>query len=726
MEKLNILLENCYGIKKLETSFDFSEEHSFLIYAPNGAMKTSLANTFSDLANNTPSKDRIFPSRIPKREIKKENGQDLMPSEVFVIDSYNDSFESKKVSTLLVNKSLKDKYDSIHEEIDKGKDKLTNELNKLSGLRSGVEDEISDAFTHKVEPFLVALESVKPRVMDKTEPSFSDIKYKEIFNDKVLDFLSKKDFKTKIQEYINKYNELIDASQYFKKGVFNHNNASTIAKNLVDNGFFAAEHSVFLHCNGATDKQIDSQEELEKVIEEEKTSILSNPALIRAFDDIDDVLKKNAELRGFRDYLIANDRIIIELENIAGFRQKLWISYLKSNEEIFLSLLDTYSKSKVAIDEIVRQAKLEATDWAKVVDTYNKRFFVPFRLMIKNQGDAILGVEAPTVTFVFKENDSGDEAPVEQKELIKILSGGEKRALYLLNIIFEVEARKKDGQKTLFIIDDIADSFDYQNKYAIIAYLKEMTENSQFFHIILTHNFDFFRTAKERLHISRDSRGSGDGHCLMVEKTKDETKLVKAEHFKPFEDYMNNLDQDKKFISSLAFVRNIIEYTKGLTDPWFLALTSVLHIKDSSESITKGDLEDIYKQTFPNLTINFTDKNKKVIELIFELADACLSTTNGINLENKIILSMAIRLKAEKYMIDKVTDKTPIEKNQTRILFDRFKQEFSGSEDEKIKILDRVNLMTPENIHLNSFMYEPILDMSDEHLKTLYTDVKNL
>jgi hypothetical protein len=35
-------------------------------------------------------------------------------------------------------------------------------------------------------------------------------------------------------------------------------------------------------------------------------------------------------------------------------------------------------------------------------------------------------------------------------------------------------------------------------------------------------------------------------------------------------------------------------------------------------------------------------------------------------------------------------------------------------------------LMTPENLHLNSFMYEPIVDMSDEHLKRLYNDVKKL
>jgi len=34
--------------------------------------------------------------------------------------------------------------------------------------------------------------------------------------------------------------------------------------------------------------------------------------------------------------------------------------------------------------------------------------------------------------------------------------------------------------------------------------------------------------------------------------------------------------------------------------------------------------------------------------------------------------------------------------------------------------------MTPENIHLNSFMYEPILDMDIVELKNLYEKVKTL
>lgn len=37
-----------------------------------------------------------------------------------------------------------------------------------------------------------------------------------------------------------------------------------------------------------------------------------------------------------------------------------------------------------------------------------------------------------------------------------------------------------------------------------------------------------------------------------------------------------------------------------------------------------------------------------------------------------------------------------------------------------------VNIITPENIHLNAFMFEPLIDMSDWSLKKLYCDLKLL
>lgn len=50
---------------------------------------------------------------------------------------------------------------------------------------------------------------------------------------------------------------------------------------------------------------------------------------------------------------------------------------------------------------------------------------------------------------------------------------------------------------------------------------------------------------------------------------------------------------------------------------------------------------------------------------------------------------------------------------------------FKGQESNHIDLIEEVNMMTPEGIHLNSFMYEPVIDMSAEHLVKLYNRCKN-
>ena len=73
-------------------------------------------------------------------------------------------------------------------------------------------------------------------------------------------------------------------------------------------------------------------------------------------------------------------------------------------------------------------------------------------------------------------------------------------------------------------------------------------------------------------------------------------------------------------------------------------------------------------------------------------------------------------------LINNATFVASIDSNQTSKLLKKFRELFSVN-TQAINVLERVALMTPENIHLNSFMYEPILDMSDEHLRKLYSDV---
>jgi hypothetical protein len=111
-----------------------------------------------------------------------------------------------------------------------------------------------------------------------------------------------------------------------------------------------------------------------------------------------------------------------------------------------------------------------------------------------------------------------------------------------------------------------------------------------------------------------------------------------------------------------------------------------------------------------------------------EEAKTCLGASDGLKLENKIVLAMATRIATERFMIRRIADDAFIAgltANQTQALIKKFKQKFPG-EDDAIRVLDRVALMTPENIHVNAFMYEPIVDMSEEHLKRLYTEVISL
>lgn len=717
MNKIKLKFQYCYGIKSLEKEFDFSNR-TFAIYAPNGSMKTSFAKTFNDYAYNKETTDLAFPERTTIREITAD-GQEVNSENVFVIEPYNEDYQSEKISTLLANKELKKTYDTIHKDIDKAKSELVNKLKQLSGLtgrKDSIEEVIENIFGKNFFDFITEIEKF---ISENDSLPFHDVQYQIVFNDKVINFLNTKDFKTSIKEYIEKYQELIEKSQYLKKE-FNFYHAENIQKQLETNNFFKVGHSINLF-DGNNKSEYSSSEELKETLEKEKEEVLNNPDLQKSFNAINDKLT-NTELRAFRDYLLENQEILPELVNLPEFAKKVWLAYFVNQKKLFLDLIKKYKDGQEEIKKLLKQATQEKTEWENVVGIFNTRFsHLPFHLNVKNRNDVILKDEVPTIEFVFKDGD--DKKIFKNKnDLLKILSTGEKRALYILNIIFEVEARKKEENETLFIIDDIADSFDYKNKYAIVEYLKYMSEIEKFYMIILTHNFDFFRTAQSRGISSYDQ-------CLIAVKNTSEIKLEQAEYLKnPFiRNWKNNLTDNKKLVSSIPFVRNITEYTQGKDNDDYLSLTSILHHKNNTETLTINNIKQIFENNIQNLNFPTDNLDKKILDLIFETADECLMAEEGINLENKIVLSISIRLKAEQFMKSKITDEdflNNIGANQTWKLLKKYEEEFNN-EKESIEILKRVNLITPENIHINSFMYEPILDMGDGELRELYTTVKD-
>ena len=726
MKKLTVQLENCYGIRKLDSAFDFTDQNVYAIYAPNGAMKSSFAQTFRDTSEGTPSRDRIFPDRPCSRKIVDENGQDLPQDSILVVRPYDEEVgHTEKTSTLLVNAPLRKEYEQLHVELDKAKEALLKALKARSGSKKDLESEISGAFTKSPHEFYRALVRIRDEVDSQKDAPFGDVRYDTIFDDKVLSFLGTKDFKTAIEAYVRKYNELLAASTYFRKGTFNYYNAATIAKNLADNGFFEAKHTVRL--NGDKPVDINSQAQLEEVITKEKEGISKDKDLRKKFADIEKLITKNVNVREFEAYLAENEALLPKLANLDSFKEEIWKSYLKKDIDLYHDVVLKYQAAEKRRAAIEQEANKQRTQWERVIDIFNDRFFVPFKLTATNRTSVILG-EQSLLSLGFTFEDGGGTAPVAKGTLIQSLSTGEKKALYILNIIFEVEVRRQAKQETLFIVDDIADSFDYKNKYAIIQYLQDIAEQPHFRQIILTHNFDFFRTVHSRS-LARYN------NCLMAAKSSSGLVLQPATGIKNIfvNDWKSNFFIDpRKRIACIPFIRNIIEYTKGEADPDFVKLTSLLHWKTDSGAITQHDLDLIYTRIFAPLgdskvdsTINGT---AQVTESIFEEARYCLKASEGINFEHKIVLSIAIRIAAERFMVSKINDSAfvaAISSNQTVRLLAKFKALFSG-DSTAINTILRVVLMTPENIHLNSFMYEPILDMSDEHLRKLYTDVLHL
>lgn len=149
-----------------------------------------------------------------------------------------------------------------------------------------------------------------------------------------------------------------------------------------------------------------------------------------------------------------------------------------------------------------------------------------------------------------------------------------------------------------------------------------------------------------------------------------------------------------------------------------------------TDTITLGDLCVIYKKILVDkAALSLTPANRTVIDLLTQEAEAIAAGADDhIEMEKKIVISIAIRLLAERHMIKRINNQAfvdAITTNQTVELLKEYKRAALGSTEE-IEKLEQVNLITPENIHLNSFMYEPILDMGSAHLRSLYVDVKAL
>ncbi len=730
VDTLSLNLKNCYGIGKLEVELEFKHK-GYAIYAPNGVMKTSFAKTMLDISKGEQPSDLAFPDRDSICDVKL-NEEPIKQEDIFVVRPYDEKYSPEGVSTLLANDDLKKRYEEVHKDIGEAKKDLDKKLRSLSGFgdrsRENIDSIIEGIFDGKYYDALLHLESELEGTKDAT---FGNADYKIIFDPKVLKLLTDDAVGATVEEFAQKYDELTESSPILRKQ-FQYHNINQVQQQLEANNFFNAGHSINLSDESGLEKtEFTTNESLLDKIEAEKLRVLSDITLRKKFDAFNAKLK-NKELQAFRDYITQNQHLLPELQDLDAYKRKLWLQYIHKARDEYDLLIAKYKSGQEELATIVSEARADPNDWDEVIKDFNRRFLhLPFKLFVENKPDVILKDTAPSIGFNFV--DGKDErvyAATQRGDLLRVLSTGEARALYILNIMFEVHTKWKIRKKTLFIFDDVADSFDYKNKFAIIDYLEDVVkvEDINFLAIILTHNFDFLRTI--------ESRNICPAHqCRMAFKNKGEITLSdfkQSDIQNPFQKWQGRLTEAVIQIAYIPFLRNVIEYTQGKKNADgsdnadYLILTNMLHYKDNSEGLKIEDYKEVFKQTFPNVTFPEIDLSLGILEHIFSTADQCLDANDGINLEHKIVLSVATRIWAEKYIIGKMRSSDasydPARKLTGHLVQD-FKDRFNN-QTEEIGLMKRINLITPSNIHINAFMYEPILDMGFGELKALYREVK--
>lgn len=717
MKKLGVDFSNCYGIRGLKHEFDFGRRSIAAVYAPNGMMKTSFLRVFDDHASGRMPVDLVYPDRTSSYLIVDELGTTVPPETILAVGSSSESYASGKTSTLMVNERLRVEYERLAESVKEQRDAVLQALARSMKLRGDVGAKLTAAYRRE-EKDLPELLVELGTLTESAESALTKVPYKLLFSDKIKEFLAKPGIKEALAEYVDRYNELLSSAKFFRPSGFNHTHAGNVSKALVDAKFFDASHSVNLSARDADTTVVENAEAFNELMQQEKAAILGDDELMRRFEKIDTEIVKHQDLRGLRDYLEASREIVDRLKDLAAFERDVWVAHLSASASDLAAFTATYLRAKERMKEIADEAKSQETEWQAVVSEFHDRFDVPFTVQVGNQEDVILLQDAPALLFTY--DDRTEKKTIDSAGLMKVLSTGEKRALFILNVIFEVRARIALGVETVLVLDDIADSFDYKNKYAIVEYLKAIADSGSFRLIILTHNFDFYRTVCQRLGIGRT------GGSLMAVRQDAGIALLDAQYIRdPLDHWRKNMHTDHRFlIATIPMVRNLIEYSEGQNAADYLRLTAVLHDKPESADMTVDEVVGVLRQHIKPYAV-IAPCSSKIVDVILELATTCTPDDDPLALENKVVLSIAIRILAERLMISRISDKEKIlaiDTNQTRELWDLFAAEHPDDKP-TLALLVRVMLMTPEAIHLNSFMYEPLLDMANHHLCRLRDDL---
>lgn len=699
--------KNAYGIQEL--TFEKEERYrNQIIYASNGTFKTSFTKTM-ELWNQGRSDEvldrltnEVFEGEIKFNSSDQTQDESFDSCIIYKVEREEDEFFDN-VRSLVISAEMQKKLKDAKEGISDVETKFTDLLKNAKINTTKYFDEFHGSDKESFYRIYNAINKVYSYEIKDLELELID--FAQIFSKAYLALNDKA-----VKSSLAQYNEAIEKrkkSEIFSDD-FTEGNFNDVVKNLKKNNFLSEAENRSISIGNRSFLDIKELEQFYKEIIDE---VFNGEEVITAYNNVKkqlgaakavDKIKDNLLDSGFSN-AVQQERKDLLLERINQ----------ETSKETLKELLDLLDTLKETIDEVYLEASHAQTDFEKTVDEFKSKFDPVFEIEIINIADSVLGVDQPRIQFRHKSNS---EVEVDKGLLDDILSSGEKSALYILEFMFRLNVKLKDLEGELLVLmDDVIETFDYSNRNGFIEYINELTSNERLHICVLTHNFEFYRT----LH----SRCSDTMFPYLAERNEaGKIDIVQSFPFtRTVQKYFREIDSDIKIITAIPFAREIWSNLGKNT----AILTSALHYK----SDTSYTLEDIIDELNNLLEIDKTLFDNEVLNTqYYDILEGVkeYEYSSEYKLSDKIVYSIASRVLIEKRAT--VVDSSilsGITKNQTARLYSLVKDNEDYSAEFK-KLLHKVVLLTPNFAHVNTFMYNPLVDIPTRSYFSLLCEISSL
>lgn len=746
MKIIQIEIKNGYGIVDFNHTFEYEDSkngsycHFYGLYAQNGTMKSSFAKTLLNYSEGRAVSDEIY--QISGKCIVSG----IESKDILSYPSYDGRvYLSENATYLVANQEAKNVYTEASKDVIEAFNKLKSKVSVVTKTKDDDSEAVIEDYYRRFVSKEQADSVTLPAVITLLKANLPEIKQGKIqFCDISLNvfnsynfkkFITKKEYRGLFDRLVKAYDEMRTSPTYYREG-FDSSSAHTLIKALEKSKYFNAKHEVVLKDGeDKRTKNINNKEELENYLKTDFDRIIERypdlkPALNQLIADFS--VGTNGEARRIIEDKSRRD-ILLFMGDENRFYKNMWFGYLSGCIEEIENLLKVNDESKSKIEEALKKADDADTEWQDVKDVFNDRFSsLPYRIDIVNKKDAIVeDLISPIFEFKFR-NPRNPSMPYKERPdnsgqlsmLGRVLSNGERKALYLLNIIFDVKKKLKDGVDTLLVLDDVVESFDYRNKYAFFEYLQELaSQNSNLYIISLTHNFDFFRLVYEKLYPKNEKQ-----FRLVVSDEKN--NLSAEEMFDPrvFGNYKKDASRDKSaWVTMIPFARNIIEFQYDKSHNDYKELTKALHTL--SNDMTVGDIQQ-HLQSIVSVTDTPFNESLNIHEVIVRYAkEVATNTSDGFSLKDNLVLAIGTRLCIERYIISKISEtdyRNAVNKecDLTRKLLILYSNNYSEPKKQiLLKMFNKAAAIVDGTIHINSFMYEPLVDIGTWEMKKMFNEI---